>query len=409
MPFDILFTPIQIGQKTAVNRLVNQPMESNDADERGKPTELTFDRYRRLAEGGAGMIIVESLTISSRSRARKNQLEITERHAEGLAQLVKEMRAINDQSLIIFQINHSGNVSNGSFSEVVSYYPTGNPEIRILSDEDVEEIKESFVQAAVIARQAGADGIDFKHCHGYFCGQLLRPANTKNGRFGGSFENRTRFFRETAAEIKTAVNDDTFILGARLSMYEGIIGGFGSSGPEEVAEDLTEPLAFARLIEDTGFHFINVSSGIPVFTGEMTRPTINYPLGVYRHFTWATAVKKTTSIPLIGSGYSFLRNGKNNLPGDDPAQKNLLYWAAKNIKNCQVDLVGVGRQSLADPHFVKKVIAADLDNINYCIACGGCSTLLKSQARVGCAVYNPFYKEELQRVKKAAKKVIPNN
>jgi hypothetical protein len=59
---------------------------------------------------------------------------------------------------------------------------------------------------------------------------------------------------------------------------------------------------------------------------------------------------------------------------------------------------------LADPHFVKKVIVADLDNINYCIACGGCSTLLKSQAPVGCAVYNPFYKEELQRVKKAAKK-----
>ena len=236
MPFDILFTPIQIGQKTAVNRLVNQPMESNDADERGNPTDLTFDRYRRLAEGGAGMIIVESLTISSRSRARKNQLEISERNAEGLAQLVKEMRAINDQALIIFQLNHSGNVSNGTFSEVVSYYPTGNPEIRILSDKDVEEIKESFVQAAVIARQAGADGIDFKHCHGYLCGQLLRPANTKNGRFGGSFENRTRFFRETAAEIKTAVNDDTFIFGARLSMYEGIIGGY----QDQVVEDPVE-------------------------------------------------------------------------------------------------------------------------------------------------------------------------
>lgn len=408
MPIDILLTPFQIGQKTAVNRLVNQPMESNDADESGNPSALTFDRYRRLAEGGAGMIIVESLSVSNRSRARKNQLEITARNAEALARLVKEMRAINDQSLIIFQLNHAGNVSNGAFSEVVSYYPAGNPGIRILSDEDVEAIKESFVQAAVIAWQAGADGIDFKHCHGYLCGQLLRPANTRNGRFGGSFENRTRFFRETAAGIKTAVNDDAFILGARISMYEGIVGGFGSSGPEEVAEDLTEPLAFARLIEDTGFHFINVSSGIPVFTGEMTRPTINYPLGVYRHFTWATAVKKTTSIPLIGSGYSFLRDGQNNLPGDDPAQKSLLYWAAKNIENCQVDLVGIGRQSLADPHFVKKVISGNLDHINYCIACGGCSTLLKAQARVGCAVYNPFYKEELERVRNAAKKSHSN-
>ena len=400
MNLDILSTPIQIGKKTAPNRLVNHPMECNDSDENGNPTELTFDRYRKLAAGGAGMITVESLSISPRSRARKNQLEITERNAEALARLVKEMREINDRSLIIFQINHSGNVSNGSFSEVVSYYPMGSPEITILSDEDVEEIKSWFVQAAKIAYRVGADGIDFKNCHGYFCAQLLRPANTKAGRFGGSFENRTRFFRETAGEIKNSINDDTFILGARFSVYEGLMGGFGSSGPEEVSEDLTEPLAFARLIEEAGFHFINVSSGIPAFTGEITRPTKNYPLGVYRQFGWTAAVKKETTIPLIGSAYSYLRNGKNSLPGDDPKKKNLLYWAAKNIGDGRTDLVGVGRQSLADPLLAKKVINGNLDDINYCIACGGCSTLLISQARVGCTVYHPFYKEELRRVRK---------
>ena len=151
MNLDILSTPIQIGKKTAPNRFVNHPMECNDSDEYGNPTDLTFDRYRQLASGGAGMITVESLTISPRSRARKNQLEITERNAEALARLVKEMREINDQSLIIFQINHSGNVSNGSFSVVVSYYPTGNPDITILSDKDIEEIKSGFAQAAVIA------------------------------------------------------------------------------------------------------------------------------------------------------------------------------------------------------------------------------------------------------------------
>ncbi len=183
-------------------------------------------------------------------------------------------------------------------------------------------------------------------------------------------------------------------------MYEGILGGFGSSGPEEVSEDLTEPLAFARLIEEAGFHFINVSSGIPVFTGEITRPTKNYPLGVYRQFGWTAAVKKETTIPLIGSAYSYLRNGKNSLPGDDPEKKDLLYWAAKNIEDGRTDLVGVGRQSLADPLFAKKVVAGDLNDINYCIACGGCSTLLISQARVGCTAYHPFYKEELRRVKK---------
>ena len=77
----ILDSPIKIGEKTAPNRIVNQPMECNDADEVGNPTELTFTRYRKLAEGGAGIIFVEALTITQESRARKNQLGIYEKTA----------------------------------------------------------------------------------------------------------------------------------------------------------------------------------------------------------------------------------------------------------------------------------------------------------------------------------------
>jgi 2,4-dienoyl-CoA reductase-like NADH-dependent reductase (Old Yellow Enzyme family) len=403
MRYERLASPIKIGKKKAPNRWVNHPMECNDADEYGNPTDLTLKRYQKLAKGGAGIITVESLSISSKSRARKHQLEITERNAEGLYGLVKEIRQFNNTSLIIFQINHSGNISNGAFSEVVSYYPTGDSSVTVLSDEDTEEIKKGFVNAAVIAHQAGADGIDFKQCHGYFCGQLLRPANAKKGRFGGSFENRTRFFREAAHQIRKCVNDDAFILGARISVYEGIIGGTGTIGPEAVAEDLTEPLAFARMIEEAGFHFINVSSGIPVFTGEICRPTKNYPLGVYRHFTWTEAVKSTVKIPLIGTGYSYLRDGNNNLPGRNSAKKSLLYWAEKNIEDGHVDMVGIGRQSLADPFFCNKVLTGNTDAINYCIACGGCSILLKRQARVGCTVHDPFYREELRRVRQSKK------
>src|SRR4030042_6559003 len=94
MSVKILSTPIQIGKKTAVNRIVNQPMECNDGDSSGHPTELTFKRYRNLAEGGAGIIVVESLTLSYESRARKNQLKISEETAKGLERLVKEMKEV---------------------------------------------------------------------------------------------------------------------------------------------------------------------------------------------------------------------------------------------------------------------------------------------------------------------------
>lgn len=115
MDLEIISSPIQIGKRTALNRIVNQPMECNDSDDQGNPTELTFRRYRRLAEGGAGMIWVESLTIIYESRARKHQLKISDENAKGFERLVKEMKEINSKSLIIFQINHAGRISGPSF------------------------------------------------------------------------------------------------------------------------------------------------------------------------------------------------------------------------------------------------------------------------------------------------------
>ncbi|HSB04645.1 MAG TPA: NADH:flavin oxidoreductase [Thermodesulfobacteriota bacterium] len=400
MNLEMLPQPIKVGGKWAPNRMVNQPMECNDGDASGNPTDLTYKRYRRLAEGGAGIIVVESLTITYESRSRKNQLKISEETAPGLERLVKEMREINDKSLILFQVNHSGRISPAEFSKTVSIYPAEDPNIHLLTEEEIEGISEMFVKAAVISRQAGADGIDFKHCHGYFCGEMLRPANIRDDRFGGAFENRTRFFQETTEKIRKSVGDDSFLMGTRYSVYEGIPGGFGTSGPQEVAEDLYEPMTFARMMEEVGMNYVNVSAGIPAITPEIVRPTKNYPEGVYRHFGWAEMVKALVKIPVIGSGYSYLRDGKNDLKEPDPSRKSFIYWAEKNLGDGNVDLVGIGRQSLADPLFAKKVLSGEIDQVNFCIACGGCSTLLRSQKVVGCAVYDDSYKKILKETKR---------
>jgi 2,4-dienoyl-CoA reductase-like NADH-dependent reductase (Old Yellow Enzyme family) len=404
MDTEMLSTPIRIGKKVAPNRIVNQPMECNDGDPSGSPTQLTLERYQRLAEGGAGIIVLESLTISYESRARKNQVKISDDTAGGLERLVREMRKINDRSLILFQINHAGRISQPAFSKVVSVYPTGDPNIHQLTGEEIEEISEMYVKAAAIAKQVGADGIDFKHCHGYLCGEMIRPANTRLDRFGGSFENRTRFLRETTHKIKKTVGDGSFLIGARFSAYEGIPGGFGTRGPQEVVEDLSEPIAFVKMLEELGMDFINVSAGIPAVTPEVVRPTKNYPEGVYRHFGWTKTMKEAVKIPIIGSGYTYLRDGKNDLKEPDPSKKSLIYWAERNLKEGLVDLVGIGRQSLADPLFTKKILAGDIKSINFCRACSGCSVLLGSQKQVGCTVYNEFYRDVLRQTKKEARK-----
>ena len=401
MNLEMLASPIQIGERTAPNRIVNQPMECNDGDDQGNPTGLTFQRYRSLAEGGAGIIFIESLTITYESRARKNQIMISEETATGLEKLVREMKEVNPKSLVLFQINHSGRVSGADFSKVVSLYPTGNPNIHILTDQEIEGFGEMFIKAAVISKQVGADGIDFKHCHGYLCGEMLRPANTRDGRFGGIFENRTLFFKETIQKIKKGVGKDSFLIGIRYSVYEGIPGGFGTSGAKEVMEDLNEPLTFAKMVEEIGMDYINVSAGIPAVTPEIVRPTKNYPEGIYRHFGWAKAVKKLIKIPVIGSAYSYLRDGKNDLKEPDPLKKSFLYWAEKNLQDGNVDLVGIGRQSLADPLFAKKILSGDGDKVNFCTACGGCSILLRSQKEVGCTVYNKYYKGVLKQAVKS--------
>lgn len=393
---EMVNTSCPIGEKIAPNRLVNQPMECNDADEEGNPTELTFERYRKLAEGGAGIIFVEALTITKESRARKNQLGIYESTVRTLEKLVGELRAVNQRSLIIFQITHSGRQSAAGFSRLVTVYPTADLKAHVLTEKEIEKIGDDFAKAALIAQRVGADGLDFKHCHGYLCAEMLRPANTRQDRFGGSFENRVRFFKETAQKIKDKVGKSSFLCGVRFSVYEGIPGGFGTAGPEEVIEDLTEPLAFAKIVEEAGFDFINVSAGIPTVTPEIVRPTKNYPEGVYRHFGWSKAIKSSVRLPVIGSGYSYLRDGNNNLKDPDPERRSLLYWAEKNLKQGICDFVGLGRQSLADPLFAQKILTGRNSEINYCRACGGCSLLLGRQLPTGCVVYSEFHKKIFQ-------------
>lgn len=397
MDSQMISTPIRIGKKEAPNRIVFQPMECNDADASGDPSDLSIKRYRRFAEGGAGIIFTESMTITSESRARKSQLSITEQNAKGLERLVSKMREVNGNSLVLFQLNQSGQLSQAAFSKVISVYPTRNPDIHVLTEKEIDQIGDNFVKAAVIAKQVGADGIDFKHCHGYVCTEMIQPANTRNDRYGGSFENRTRFFRETTQKMKKALDDDSFLLGVRFNAYDGITGGFGTAGPDEVIEDLGELIAFSKMIEEAGMDYINVSAGIA--GSEITQPSKKYPDGIYRLFGWAQVVKKAVNIPVIGSGYSSLRDGKNGLPESDPAKRDFLYWAEKNLKDGNVDLVGVGRQSLADPLFPKKLLAGELDSINYCTICDRCLALMFAQQVVGCAIYDKYYRDLFRSIK----------
>ncbi len=396
MDTSILFTPIAIGNTKASNRFIYQPTETNNCDSAGTPTEETFRVYRERAEGGPGILFVESIDVSSDCQARSNRMIITEENKEIYRELVSSIKLVNPEILVIFQLSHAGRLSDPEFRKPLFVYAK-NSEETPMSLEDIRKASGDFVKAALLIDEIGGDGVDIKQAHGFLAGDFLHPGNLRPDQYGGSFENRTRFFREIFAAVKDKCRDD-FIIGTRISPYEGIPGGCGTSGASDVIEDLTEMKKLARLLEEIGVDFINVSAGYAAANLEILLPTATYPEGVYRHFTWTRQIKEEVSIPVIGSGYSYTRDGNNSLTGNDSDKKSLLGFAVQNLKQKSVDLVGIGRQVFADPRFVNKVKNGQLDSIHWCTTCSGCGILLGNNKKIGCTVYDNTFTEILKSV-----------
>ena len=190
---EYLFQPIQIGSHTAANRIALNAMECCDADPDGNPTDKTYRRYRRYFAGGAGLIVLEAITVTYESRGRDLQLSVMPHNQKALAKFVAELRQVNDKAVFIWQLTHSGELSHPGFSRRVCIKPLAGFGGDILSEEEVDAIIDQFVLGAKIAHDCGADGVDLKLCHGYLGSQILRPYNDRKWKYGGPWENRRQF------------------------------------------------------------------------------------------------------------------------------------------------------------------------------------------------------------------------
>jgi 2,4-dienoyl-CoA reductase-like NADH-dependent reductase (Old Yellow Enzyme family) len=370
-----LFTPCSIGGRSAPNRLVSQAMEGNDGGPGGSVSERTLNRYRKLAEGKWGIVIVEAISITGESLARKNGLVLNRKNLGGFKNLVSEFKKIDPNSLIFFQISHSG-YKSGPFSRRTTICP-GIEDADYLQTEEIDSIKKSFVETVLLAEEAGADGCDFKMCHGYFGAEILRPMNTRDDKWGGSFENRTRFLREGINEIRNRITNQDFVIGSRLSLYEGIRGGCGTIGPDQIIEDTTEMDQVIQLMNELEMDYVNVSAGIPGVTSEITRPTKTSRYFYLHLARYARHVKELgTSLTVMGSGYTILG-------------KEAAGFADENIKKGYTDFAGFGRMSFSDPLYPNKLQSGK--EINYCTACSGCTRLMVRQVNDGCILYDQYY------------------
>ena len=405
----ILKEKFNIGNKTVHNRLACQAMEGCDGTADGRPDVLTKRRYLRFAEGGAGIIWYEATAVMEEGRANPRQLYINEKNLDSFKAQVEDIKetafkANGYEPLIFMQATHSGRYSkpNGVPEPLIAYnnpiFEKDNPisKDRIVSDEYLDRVKEALISGAVLAEKAGFDGVDIKCCHRYLNSELL-SAFEREGRYGGSIENRTRLLRESVRGAIEACSND-FIVSSRLNVYDGFEYpyGFGVSKNGGLDFDSSEPEWLIKELYREGVRLLNITMGNPYFNPHVNRPYAKggyeppeHPLvGVKRVLSGIAELKeKVPEMAMICSAISYLGVAAPNV-------------VAAYINDGKFDFAGFGRTIFAYPDFAKDILRNGmLNKNNCCICCSKCTEIMRKPGGTpGCVirdseVYMPIYKK----------------
>ena len=409
----LLARPVRYGRLTVPNRLCAQPMEGCDGTARGAPTDLTVRRYQRLGAGGAGLIWFEATAVAAEGRANPRQLWLHEETADAFRRLVDVAREAAHESMghnpvCVLQLTHSGRYSRpvdkpapiiAHHSAVLDGHHGLPPDYPLIADEQLDALQEDFVGAAVLAAQAGFDAVDVKSCHRYLISELLASFRREGSRYGGSYENRTRMLRETAAAIRKRVGDRIEVT-CRLNAYDAIEYpyGWGVDRDDVRRPDLAEPIRLVGELAGGGFGGVNITVANPYYNPHVNRPADwmiadwpdppERPLeGVARIIHVARDVQRAyPDLPIVGSGYTWLRHYM-------PA------FAAGSVAGGWASIVGLGRGALAYPDFAKDILRnGELDPYKVCVCCSSCTQVMRDGGRTGCVVrdsdvYGPIFRE----------------
>ena len=400
-----LSRPIHIGKRVAKNRFLIQPMECADGDLRGGFSQKTLQRYENLFRGGAGVVVMEAITLQYESRARRNQLLLDIDDPENRAQwehFLFEKKMHYPNTLLIVQLHHSGELSDDTFSRRVCVKPLPGYGGDLVDADYIDKTIDRYVRSAHFLAQAGADGVDLKFCHGYLWSQLLRPYNDRQWKYGGSFENRARAIFTLCEKTRRAIPDERFLIGAKVSIYDEMPGGQGHAGAYSPMIDPTESIALCKGLEERGADYFIETLGNAGCGWSLMCPDRYSAGNVFQHMSTAKLLRKylRPETTVICGGLSVLRDGRHNgLSGLDAEKNSLLYWGNTCIGNGDFDMIALGRQSLADPYLPAKYLNGKEQEIHWCTCCNRCGELEAAQQCCGCAVYNKPYVESYRNLK----------
>jgi len=409
---DILGTPVRFGSLMLPNRMAVQPMEGCDCDGQGRPSELTYRKYERFAAGGAGMLWLEACAVAPEGRANPRQLWINPDSLDEHKRLVERIHAAarstmgeNFRPVLVLQLTHSGRYSKpeGVPAPLITHHsiidPRSNvtPDTPLLTDEYLDRLQDAYVQAALLAKAAGFDAVDIKSCHRYLLSELLASFTRENSRYGGSFENRTRFITEVAARIRAAAPD--IEVTSRLNIYDALQYpyGWGVDQDDETKADGAEPRQLIERLIALGYHGLNTTIGNPYYNPHVNRPfdfpikgmytPEEHPLETLHRFVHITKSVQQAfpDLTVVGSGYTWMREFYPNL-------------AAAVIERGWASVAGLGRGALAYPDFARDILEyGRMEPKKTCVTCSACTQIMRDGGTSGCvvrdsAVYGPIYR-----------------
>lgn len=378
--FAHLFSPIRVGPYTFANRIMNTGHAAHYQHGDGTPTDAYAYYVRERAKGGAGVIVTghtvpvydgdASLSLATYSDA---SVDAFRRMAEGCHEF--------DVPLIA-QLGHRGRrlMDHAGFlrREVVAPSPVPTPDYSVplfmpheLSTVEVEGIVESFGDAADRLRRCEFDGIELAIGMDYlFANFLHEHGNRREDKYGGStLEERMTFLREVLAVTREGIGADK-VLGVRL-YDDGVDYSLG----------LDDHVQLARILEAEGlvdyFNIWQAITSIPRL-GRAHWPSHYFETGAFIHLSEAMKDAGLT-LPIIGAGRQ-----------DSPS------FADQVIADGKLDIVGMAKTLIADPHFPNKAKSGRTEDIRSCIACTqSCVGHVDKGLGVGC-IYNPVTGREEQ-------------
>jgi 2,4-dienoyl-CoA reductase-like NADH-dependent reductase (Old Yellow Enzyme family) len=275
-----------------------------------------------------------------------------------------------------------------------------------MSDGEISELIDDYIRAAVLSQKAGFQFVDIKHCHGYLGHEFLSSYD-REGRYGKSMENRSRFLREIVAGIRTEAPG--LEIGVRMSIFDwmpfqkgpdetGVPATQGNyknafgSDESGVKIDLSEPFAFLKELEKLGIELLCTTAGSPYYNPHIQRPALFPPSdgyqppedplqGVARQIAATGAVKAAfPSFYVVGSAYSYLQEWLPNV-------------AQEVLSSGKADSIGLGRMVLSYPELPEDILAGNgMKRGKICRTFSDCTTAPRNGMISGCFPLDPFYK-----------------